>query len=205
MSDYYSTRREADCFTSVLRISHLAHRDRPHAFEVSRRILLALCALALAATVAAVGPPASAAATTPCWRQVVDDWFDGRIDRTYAPHCYREALRHLPVDARAYTSATGDIQRAMLAAIAERRRSTARGASPAGSSGVRRLQSVTREAARAPVPVRSERPLFERIAAIGASNGSARVPLPIVVLGVLTALLLTAAGASRLAHRLRKD
>jgi hypothetical protein len=169
---------------------------------MSRRIVLALCVLAVAA--AAAVTPAASAASTSCWRQVVDDWFDGRIDGTYAPHCYRDALRHLPVDARAYTSATGDIQRAMLAAIAARRASTASAAKGSGP-GVRQLQSVGREAAPRPVPVRSERPLFERIAAIGASNGSAAVPLPIVVLGVLSALLLAAAGASRLAQRVRRD
>jgi hypothetical protein len=35
----------------------------------------------------------------PCWKTVINDWFsDGRLDRGYAPRCYREALRRLPAD-----------------------------------------------------------------------------------------------------------
>jgi hypothetical protein len=37
----------------------------------------------------------------PCWKTVVQDWYvDGSLDGVYAPRCYREALRELPV--RAY-------------------------------------------------------------------------------------------------------
>ncbi len=43
-----------------------------------------------------VAAPASAA---PCWRQLINDWYDGRIDRQYGCACYREAVHHLPEDA----------------------------------------------------------------------------------------------------------
>jgi hypothetical protein len=160
-----------------------------------RCILVAGCAL-LAATLVA---PAPAAAATPCWRQVVDDWFDGRIDGTYAPHCYQDALQHLPADARAYTTAASDIQRALLASIRTRRAPARRAVS---SPGTRSLESVRRPEPSA-IPVRGERPLFERIAGIGASGGAASLPLPILLVGVLTALLVGAAGLSRLGHRWR--
>lgn len=160
-----------------------------------RCILVAACALVGATVVA----PAPAAAATPCWRQVVDDWFDGSIDRTYAPHCYQDALQHLPADARAYTTAASDIQRALLASIRARRAPARRAAS---SPGTRSLQSV-RHPKSSPVPVRGERPLFERIAGIGASSGAASFPLPIILVGVLSALLVGAAGLSRLGHRWR--
>jgi hypothetical protein len=161
-----------------------------------RCILVSACALVGATIVA----PAPAAAAAPCWRQVVDDWFDGSIDGTYAPHCYQDALQHLPADARAYTTAASDIQRALLASIRARRAPDRR---TAGSSpGTRSLQSV-RRAEPSPIPVRGERPLFERIAGIGGSSGAASLPLPILLVGVLSALLVGAASLSRLGHRWR--
>jgi hypothetical protein len=35
----------------------------------------------------------------PCWKSVIEDWYvDGTLDGVYAPRCYRETLRRLPVD-----------------------------------------------------------------------------------------------------------
>ena len=141
----------------------------------------------------------------------MDDWFDGRIDGTYAPHCYQDALRHLPVDARAYTTAAGDIERALLAAIASRRTVSKPAASAAGapvSAGVRRLQSrpvaaKARPPVQSDVKVHDETPLFQRAAALGSSGGAARLPLPILVVAVLGGLLLVAAATSRLTHSVR--
>ena len=165
---------------------------------MSRPILLVILVLTgISAAEARTVPAADAA--TPCWRQVVDDWFDGRIDRTYAPHCYGDALEHLPPDARAYTTAAGDIQREMLAAIrsyrptakASRRAATRALESHARPKQVRMIQSRT--------PGRNETP-FERAAAVGSSKSAATVPLPIIVLGIVLGLLLAAAGTSRLAR-----
>jgi MYXO-CTERM domain-containing protein len=68
--------------------------------------------LGLAAIVALLSVGAAQAAATPCWKQVINDWYDGRIDRVYACDCYREALRHLPSDTPTYSTAKRDIQRA---------------------------------------------------------------------------------------------
>jgi hypothetical protein len=77
------------------------------------RVLVMLVALAALAVTAA---PASAAAS--CGRQVIDDWYDdGRVDGTYALHCYDDAIDALPRDVRDYSSAKDDIQRAMTAAM----------------------------------------------------------------------------------------
>jgi hypothetical protein len=182
---------------------------------MSNRIVLAMLVIAGVTVAAAVSPLPAAAAATPCWRQVVDDWFDGRIDGTYAPHCYRDALRHLPVDARAYTTAAGDIERALLAAIASRgtvsRPAAASATRAPVGSGVRRLQSRPVGAkprpavrpAQSDVKVHDETPIFERAAALGSSGGAARLPLPILVVAVLGGLLLVAAATSRLTHSMR--
>ena len=66
-------------------------------------------------TALTVTAPAGAAAS--CGRAVIDDWYDdGRVDGTYALHCYDDAIEILPRDVRDYSSAKEDIQRALQAA-----------------------------------------------------------------------------------------
>ena len=68
--------------------------------------------------------PRAAGAAPSCGRQVIDDWYDdGRVDRTYALHCYDDAIEALPPDVRHYSSAQEDIERASRRAA--RRRSPA--------------------------------------------------------------------------------
>jgi hypothetical protein len=83
--------------------------------------LLTVSALALLALTAAVARPAAAA--TPCWKALLTDWYDGRIDNTYQLHCYTDALKHLPPDVRTYSSAHDDILRALQSARAKLRQS----------------------------------------------------------------------------------
>ena len=48
---------------------------------------------------------------------MIDDWYDdGRVDGTYALHCYNDAIEILPADVKVYSSATEDIRRALQAA-----------------------------------------------------------------------------------------
>lgn len=83
------------------------------------RLLLAVAALAVAGVAATAAAPAAAA--KPCWQELIDDWYDGHIDKTYPTHCYKEAIDHLPTDVEEYGSAQADIQRALAAAIAAKR------------------------------------------------------------------------------------
>ena len=53
------------------------------------------------------------AAEQACGEAVLVDWADGRIDRTYADTCYQAAIKELPEDVRAYTTAKDDISRAL--------------------------------------------------------------------------------------------
>ena len=63
----------------------------------------------------------AAAGATPCWKSLLNDWYDGRIDQTYSVHCYRDALKHLPADVQTYSSAHDDILRALQSAIARQK------------------------------------------------------------------------------------
>src|SRR5471030_1500135 len=74
-------------------------------------------ALIAGALLCAAAQPAAAA--TPCWKALLNDWYDGRIDNTYAIHCYTDALKHLPPDVATYSSAHDDIERALQSAIAK--------------------------------------------------------------------------------------
>jgi hypothetical protein len=76
-------------------------------------IVLAFLAMALAGGVAV--PEAEAA--KPCWRQLINDWYDGRIDKSYSISCYRQAIKNLPPDVKTYSSAQDDLERALQNAI----------------------------------------------------------------------------------------
>jgi hypothetical protein len=75
--------------------------------------LFLLAAVALTLGLGAGVAPASAKGKPPCWKTLINDWYDGRIDRIYEIHCYRDALKHLPADVDTYSSARDDIKQAL--------------------------------------------------------------------------------------------
>jgi hypothetical protein len=130
---------------------------------------------------------APAAAATPCWKLVINDWYDGRIDHTYPVACYEEAIRHLPEDVRDYTGASDEISRAMFAAIHQDR-----GDGPDGG-GTAAAQFTSTGSDGAP------KGFIERLLDdLGPSNASS-IPLPLLVLAGIALLLLTAAAGSYVA------
>jgi hypothetical protein len=73
-----------------------------------------LLAVFVFASVAGFGVGTAAAKSKPpCWKTLINDWYDGRIDGTYPVHCYRDALKHLPTDVETYSSARDDIRQAL--------------------------------------------------------------------------------------------
>jgi len=64
--------------------------------------LVAACAFA-----ALCSTPAPAAA--PCWKLLLNDWYDGTINNVYPIPCYHQAIDHLPTDVQVYSSARDDI------------------------------------------------------------------------------------------------
>src|SRR5438045_1603174 len=65
----------------------------------------------------AAGP---AAAAKPCWKKLIDDWYDGRIDKVYPVACYRQAMKHAGEDVKVYSSLPEDLTRALHSAITKR-------------------------------------------------------------------------------------
>ena len=165
--------------------------------------------VAVLALAAAVARPAPATAATPCWKALLNDWYDGRIDNTYPLHCYSEALTHLPADVQTYSSAHDDILRALQNAKAELRRNGTKvtpntpvppAGKPGKSGGGKTTSTGTTTTTRAPgrPPPGGGLP---SVADKVNHSGPSSVPLPLIVLGALALLLVAAGGVGLLAKR----
>ena len=163
--------------------------------------------LAFAAS-AASAPSASAA--TPCWKRLVNDWYDGRIDRTYPISCYREAIRNLPRDVDEYSSAREDIQRALQQQILNQNQPPPDEDDDDGdgqSGGAVTTTKDPPDSGPGPTGESKSEPTPEQTGVLGEAIKSFRpedaesVPLPLIVLAGLAGLLLAGAGASYLARR----
>jgi hypothetical protein len=54
----------------------------------------------------------------PCWKTLLADSYDGRIDHVYPIPCYHQAVAHLPLVLKIYSTERDDILRALQRAIA---------------------------------------------------------------------------------------
>jgi hypothetical protein len=156
-----------------------------------------VCAgLASIALLSAVAQPARAASSvTPCWKVLLNDWYDGRIDGSYPRHCYNDALKHLPADVSTYSSAHDDILRALQSATAKQATggkkvgpNTVIKPAPGGKTGGGSGPDAVTPPGRKPGPG-----LVDKLNPSSPSS----LPVPLLILGGL-ALLLVAAGAAGL-------
>jgi hypothetical protein len=163
---------------------------------IALRALLAVCAVFAALTVTSA--PASAA--VPCWKALLNDWYDGTINNVYPIPCYHQAIQHLPLDVSVYSSARQDIERALQRALATQRTShkTVTAITPTtpvpnkGSTGTTGTTTTT--------PVKKKRsPVSQAIRDI-TPGGPGSFPLPLLILGLL-AILLVLAGVGGLIWR----
>ena len=171
----------------------------------SGKLALSL-AIVAAALVGALARPIAADAAGPCWKTLLTDWYDGRIDNTYPLHCYDDALHHLPPDVQTYSSARDDIMRALQSAKTQLQRSGTRigpntEIPPAkGTSTKTKTHTTSPTATTAPttsLPGRKRQGGLTGVADQLNPSSPSSVPLPLLVLGAL-ALLLVAAGAGGL-------
>lgn len=83
----------------------------------SARTLVVALVLVLGA-VASLSLASTAGAATKCGEQVLADWYDnGRIDRLYPLNCYEEAIDAIPEDIGPYVDAEEVITRALQGAL----------------------------------------------------------------------------------------
>ncbi len=149
--------------------------------------------------------PAAAKSAPACWKTLINDWYDGRIDGTYPIHCYRDALKHLPTDVETYSSARDDIKQALQERITQGRKGstgttgnnngTGSGGTGGGTKGGGNGRPF-RHGGNASGPIGD--------AFNGTKPGSAdSVPIPLIVLGAVALLLMAAGGAGFFARRMR--
>jgi hypothetical protein len=168
-----------------------------------------LLVLAVAAGAFLLAGPA--AAKEPCWKTLIDDWYDGRIDNVYPVPCYRAALEHMPEDVAQYSSLGDDINRALQAAVvAQGSDGGSNGSSTSGSPDPEGTPEngtfhggPTSESSGALVAGRDVGgPVPSAIDAIGPGSADS-VPVPLIVLGGLSILLLSLGAAGFAARRVQ--
>jgi len=158
---------------------------------MTTRSLTAVLAVAMLAGLFAFTAPARAASA--CAAAVIRDWDNGRLDASYAPACYREALSALPEDIRIYSSAENDINRALIASLAKKSAST-RNAKLGGVKGiVRTLASA-----------KSANAVQARAAQAAADPNARAVPLTVLAFAAGALVLVSAASVSVVARRIRR-
>jgi hypothetical protein len=143
-----------------------------------------VAALTLIAAVGA-GSARAATATTPCWQEVLGEWYTGEINTIFAHDCYTEAIAHLPSNIQEYSSARQDIEHAEALA-AQHKPYKSKGAAvptttdqngPGSSGGISKL-----------------------VKELTPGNPQS-FPLPLLVLGALAILLVIAGGVGMLWQR----
>jgi hypothetical protein len=156
----------------------------------------------VAATAVALGLAAPAGAATPCWKAVINDWFDGSINRVYPQWCYDAALGHLPRDVAYYSDAKDAILAAKREAARQHQHVTysANGSSGSGGGGGGGTSGSGSGGSAAETGSRSA--VQRVIGWLGPSKADA-VPLPLLILAAVALLLLAAAGGSVLSKRLQ--
>ena len=173
----------------------------------SRRLLTLVLVLVAASFGASVTAP-QADAATPCWKRLINDWYDGRIDRTYPASCYRQAIKNLPEDVDAYSTAREDLERALLSAA--RRKGSALDPDdpippgPGNQAGPKAEDPAGGDDAEAAPPLPGsddgdDGGLLETFRPSSADE----IPVPLLVLGGLAVLLLGAAAASFVARKIQ--
>jgi hypothetical protein len=138
-------------------------------------------AVAIVAALAAFAASGTAGAATPCSKTVLDDWLDNdRIDRIYELSCYEAAIDAIPEDIRIYTNAEEVISRAFQ-----------------NVSG-RRLERQLEGPSTVETPPSGYVPPVD-------SSASTAFPLPLLVLGGMSAALLAAGGVGYVSRRRRQS
>ena len=136
----------------------------------------------VAVFVSAFAATGTAGAATPCSRAVIDDWLDNdRIDRIYDLTCYEAAIDALPEDILIYTNAEDVISRAFQSVSGKR-------------IPERQLQG--------PGGVDSTPP--DVVPGVDSSASTA-FPLPLLVLGGMSVVLLAAGGFGYVSRRRRQE
>jgi hypothetical protein len=157
-----------------------------------KRLLILVALLAGLAALAGSALSGTAAAAAPCRDRVFNDWYhDGKIASSYPIGCYRDALKHIPADARIYSSLATDINAAMRAALG---RQHGKVVPKQVGHGFKPTKTATDKGAGALIAIGNTSPPHDPSPVGNIADTTSKAPLPILVLGGI-AIALAAAGA----------
>ena len=192
------------------------------------RFLSVLALVAASLVLPATVLTATADAKAPCRDRIYNDWYqNGKIASTYPLACYRDAITHVPNDAKIYSSLQSDIRRALQAAIERSRGKTdvpsqvGQGLPSSDSGGVKNANvsmsqrattttsRVTTTAAEHVPPASARKgdvsgPDVSAAPVASTSSAGGGLPLPIIVLGAIALLLAGVGAVGTVARRVRR-
>ncbi|HEY4348863.1 MAG TPA: hypothetical protein VGM80_14865 [Gaiellaceae bacterium] len=184
-----------------------------HTAKSLLRLALLCGALAVIAPLPAVAAH-STAKDVPCWKRLLNDWYDGTINQTYKKQCYVQAIHHLPPEVAIYSSAKDDIQNAEQAMLAHKPTPPEHGPSlpttttttttttPDGKTTVEVITTPITTSSPPPTTTTTKKHtgIQQAIDKI-TPGGPDAFPLPLLILGALAILLVLAGGAGMLWQR----
>jgi cell division septation protein DedD len=138
---------------------------------------------------------AGAASNIPCWKQLLNEWYSGKITTIYKHVCYVQAISHLPVDVQVYSSARQDIEAAEVNATRDKPAPPEKTKPPA-AGGVSTGTTTTNDSN----PPKKKKGLIGILDDLTPGNPQA-FPLPLLVLGALAILLVIAGGVGMIWQR----
>jgi hypothetical protein len=167
--------------------------------KFSKPLILLALAVAIGAALGVGAQPAQARSMSTCSKALIHDWYvDGRVDKTYPVHCYREALNQIPEDQIIYGTLREDLNRALQSAIRQH------GGHVTGDTLVVPLAGPG-NGGDGPngTGATGDGGVFHWLAKKLGPSTADSIPIPLLVLGGLAFTLMAAAGVSYVARRMQ--
>jgi hypothetical protein len=158
-------------------------------------LILVAAALAVGAALG-TAQPAQARSLSTGSSALIHAWLvDGRVDKTYPVHCYREALKSVPEDQAVYGTLREDLTRALQSTIRQHGGHVNANTPvvPLGGAGD----------GDGPNGTGGTGGLIHWLAHTLGPNTADSIPIPLLILGGLAFALIAAAGVSLIARRMQ--
>jgi hypothetical protein len=162
-------------------------------------LILFAAALAIGGAALGTAQPAQARSMSTCSSALIHDWYvDGRVDKTYPLHCYREALKEIPEDQAIYGTLREDLTRALQSTIRQHggHVNANTPVAPPGGPG-------DGDGGNGPNGTGKSGGVFHWLAQKLGPSTADSIPIPLLILGGLAFALMAAAGVSLIARRMQ--
>ena|SRR5213080_1684867 len=158
-------------------------------------LILLIATMSLAGGVLGTGK-AEARTFSTCSDALIHDWYvDGRVDKTYPVHCYREALKNIPEDQAIYGTLRQDLTRALQSTIRQH------GGHVTGDTLVVPIGGGGGNGPNGTGATGGG--IFRTLARWLGPSTADSIPIPLLILGGLAFALMAAAGVSLIARRMQ--